>query len=635
MVKNLRLASAFIICVLLASCGGGGSSGSEATGSDSASSSGSGSGGSGGSGSGGSGSGDSGGDGTGSDDSGSSYTIDGGSGSIKEDLEEEITGELKDVNGKDVTFDSGTFQGDYGEFSVDSSGHWIYAIDEELSNPIAGGQTAKDSFQVGIVGTDDTATVSISVLGFDDPYALNIKSPLATLYVEKVEFSSGNLTIDDVDGNTPNFTEEKVRGAYGDLEIFSNGYWEYSLTEASQSLEVGESVQDIVDIKLSDGASHPVVFEIKTVENTERSVVFIYMEFDDKSALETYSIPDLADLFFNNDDSISTIFSNNSLGQYEFIRHRVNDKSLDNYCYGNPGQEKSSLDCIVYQVPDKINGDALSYKELYEREHLGGEYTDGGLTFSKEAAAWAKATYVDENNEPLDLNKWDHLVYLFPESIFGLAVLGTASNGGNWTMVGLQNGSSEITKLTFMHEIGHNMRFGHSGVDRNNDGQVDVGANYSGTGEIMGNTWSQVFGSGHRDLLGWYDLFPEYTQTITPVAGMVQTVELQAIQLPLNELSKELPQQVKISSANNNHGNDNYYISYHIEHDIMNSSLWNVGHITISYLPNNDFSPVYTRVSTLKEFGDDFIDYNNGLKIKFEAKDISKNTATISITYND
>ncbi|AWF82871.1 hypothetical protein BTJ40_19745 [Microbulbifer sp. A4B17] len=634
MTYSLKLLTAISLSVFLTACGGGGGSDdndNEDTTVSSDSNSGSDSGDDDGS----SGSDDdnsgSGSDNNNDSDSDGSSTISGNSGNVSEDDKTSVSGQLVDSSNSNQTFESGSFQGTYGELEISVNGSWAYNLDSELADPIAGSELATDTFTIGVGSSNSEATISITITGYDDAYTFSPSSPLATLVVESKEFASGTLLLEDVDGNTPEFIEESINGTYGNLKLYSNGDWEYSLNDSADNLNSGETTEETISFQLSDGSTQSITFAVVTIDAEESSIVFIFMNFSDAVPTDTTDISDIADMVFNDEDSLDNTYLKNSLGQLKFLRHRISDNSLEHYCYGEDSNEDSSIDCISYDIPDSQNGGTLSVDDAAARSSQGGEYTDGGYTWRDNATDWAEANLVDDNNNSIDLSDWRHRVYIFPPEAknAGLVGAGVASVGGKWSIV-----TAYTDQMIMGHELGHNIGLSHAGNDDNNDGDTnDSGENEYGTsGSFMGNAWkSRLFGSGHREYMGWYDLFPEYTKTVTQAAGSSEEVEIEAIELTAGELSGSLPQQLKVESSGSKNGEDYYYVNYHIDHDILNPSSHMENSVSVHYLDGK----LFNHVAELEEPGDSFTDSNIGLTIEFQSRATDSQSATILVSYSD
>ncbi|WNZ57803.1 VCBS domain-containing protein [Microbulbifer sp. MKSA007] len=465
-------------------------------------------------------------------------------------------------------------------------------------------------------------------------YTFNPSNPLASLIVGTQEYASGTLTLEDTDSNSPTFQASSVAGSYGDFTLYESGNWEYQLNTNSQNLNDGDSVEDTISFQLTDGSTLSVVFSIQTIEATESSIVFIFMNFSDAAVEDDLSITQIANMAFNDTDSLDNAYHENSLGQLKFSRHLSNDTSLDQYCYGEDNDESTSIDCFTYNIADSQNGGVLSIEDAESRS--GSEYNDSGYTWRDRATSWIESNYLDSNNQPVELNDWRHRVYIFPEAAASAGLVGTgvASVGGRWSMI-----IADSDQLIMGHEIGHNIGLSHAGNDDNNDGDTnDSGeSEYGSDGSLMGNAWqSRLFGSGHRDYMGWYDSFPGYTETIEAVAGSTTNIEFQAIELTAGELSSDLPQLLKAESIGSRNGENYYYIEYHVEHDTLNPRPHHENAVTVHYLSGTSNNNVTAnQVATLSTTGDSFTDSSAGITIEFLSTENSTNSATVSVTYDE
>ncbi|MFA0813475.1 VCBS domain-containing protein [Microbulbifer epialgicus] len=567
---------------------------------------------------------------------GSPGVISGGEGSVMEDIETSTSGQLTDSGNANQTFEATELQGTYGSLKTASDGGWSYTLDSNLANPLNAGELATDKFTVGVGTEDDITTITISVTGTDDAYTFNPTSPLAKLVVDSRESAKGTLTLEDIDGNTPEFIEKTITGNYGEFKIFSDGNWEYTLNDNADSLKGGETASESITFQLTDGSEESVIFSVATITPKENSVVFIMMNFSDGQATDKASLTHIANMVFNDTDSLDNIYRENSLGQLKFLRHRVNDKELENYCYGEPNNEETSVDCIFYNIEDREQGGILSIEDAAARAEIArqnneiGEYTDGGFEWTDLAYEWTKTKYTDENGQPLDLRKWDHRVFIYPQAAkkAGLVGAGVASVGGSWSSV-----ASYSDQNVMGHELGHNIGLSHAGLDNNNDGDiVDSGDSEYGTdGALMGNrSQSRLFGSAHREYMKWYDLFPEYTTTVEQVANSSQDVEIEAIELTAGELSGALPQQLKIESNGSSNGENHYYVNYHVAHNILNPRPHFDGSVTVHYLKGR----VSNHVAVLEQPGDSFTDSRIGLTITYKSSDSAKKSAVITVSYD-
>lgn len=571
-------------------------------------------------------------DGTGNDKD-TPAVITGGEGVVTEDSKTSTSGQLKDSTKADQTFEESELQGEYGNLEVSSNGSWNYSLNGELADPLSANEIATDKFTVGIGSDKETTTITISISGTDDPYTFDPGSPLAKLVVDSREHAQGTMVIEDIDGDTPEFVEGTFSGGYGEFKVFNNGDWEYTLNNNTDNLKDGETVEDTVTFQLTDGIEQSVTFSVATVNPSESSIVFILMNFSDGAATDQGDLTHIANTVFNDVDSLDSAYRENSFGQLKFLRHRVNDKSLQHYCYGEPGNEETSLDCIIFDIPDSENGGTLSIEDAVARAQAGqeGEYTDGGFEWRDMAYQWAADNLVDENGQPLNLRKWRHQVFIYPNASYraGLVGAGIASVGGDMSLV-----ASFSDQNVMGHELGHNIGLSHAGLDSNNDGDTnDSGDSEYGTdGSLMGSRGqSRLFGSAHREYMKWYDLFPEYTKIVEQVANSSQDLEVEAIELTAGELSGSRPQQLKIESAGSQNGESHYYVNYHVAHDILNPRSQFEDSVTVHYLNGRTSN----HVAVLEQPGDSFTDSKIGLSITYKSVNSSSKSAVVTVSYGE
>ncbi|WP_299941275.1 VCBS domain-containing protein [uncultured Microbulbifer sp.] len=558
--------------------------------------------------------------------------ISGGEGRVMENSEATTTGKLTDSANANQTFEANSFQGTYGNLKTSEDGSWTYTLESELADPLNGGEQASETFTVGVADGTRTTNITISITGFDDPYRFEPESPLAMLVVDSKESATGRLSLNDVDGNTPVFVSGTIAGRYGDFTLSASGEWDYTLNSKADSIRKGDLSEDSVTFTLSDNSEQTVAFSIATLEPKESSIVFILMNFSDGLATDRADISDIADMVFNDVDSLDNTYRENSLGQLKFLRHRVSDNALQHYCYGEANREESSIDCIRFDIPDNQNGGTLSIADAAARAKAGqgAEYTDAGSTWRDMAYQWTSNNLVDGNGAPLELGKWDHQVFIYPRAAYnaGLVGFGLARVRGGWSMV-----VSDPDQSLMGHELGHNIGLGHAGWDSNNDGDTnDSGEDEYGTGgAFMGNrSKSRLFGSAHREYMGWYRIFPEYTVTIKQNPGSSQDLEIQAIELTAEDRSGTLPQQLKVESTDSSNGQSHYYVNYHVAHNELNPRPHHAHSVTVHYL--NDITS--NHVAVLAQPGDDFTDDAIGLKIEYKSRNAENQSAVISVSYS-
>lgn len=77
----------------------------------------------------------------------------------------------------------------------------------------------------------------------------------------------------------------------------------------------------------------------------------------------------------------------------------------------------------------------------------------------EDVEGWVSSAFAKEFGE---YSQWSHVMFVYPRSVlFGKAA---AIGYYGWSVTVFQSGHEDIL-LVQMHEMGHNMRMGHSGIE--------------------------------------------------------------------------------------------------------------------------------------------------------------------------
>ena len=191
-------------------------------------------------------------------------------GMTKEDITLTSSGTL---TVSDADHDQSSFQaiasqaGTYGSFSIDSTGHWTYTLNNSASNvqALAEGDVKTETFAVKSAdGT--TQNVVITVNGTNDGAVIGGTSTGMTK--EDVTLtSSGTLTVSDADHDQSSFQAiASQAGTYGSFSIDSSGHWTYTLNNTAanvQALNEGDTKTETFVVKSADGTPQNVVITVK------------------------------------------------------------------------------------------------------------------------------------------------------------------------------------------------------------------------------------------------------------------------------------------------------------------------------------------------------------------------------------
>jgi len=195
-------------------------------------------------------------------------------GHVAEDSVTKATGKLTIIDvdhGENSAVAQSNTTGDYGSFSIDSSGAWTYVLDN-ASMKVQGlscDETVQDSFAVKSLDGTASKTVVITIEGTNDDAVVG--SPTVRDVTEDQSVVSGKLTaegtisISDADHGEAAF-QTKVYGSshnLGSLTLASDGTYTYSVANSAvQNLGTNDTKLDSFNIKALDGTAKTVAFSI-------------------------------------------------------------------------------------------------------------------------------------------------------------------------------------------------------------------------------------------------------------------------------------------------------------------------------------------------------------------------------------
>lgn len=155
--------------------------------------------------------------------------------------------------------------------------------------------------------------------------------------------------------------------------------------------------------------------------------------------------------------------------------------------------------------------------------------------------AWAKAADEASGLTEAELMRYQHRIYMLPNAVncgwAGMGLVGcpeVQQNENFKCRVWVPKSSWHSNEGPYIaHELGHNLSWGHSSTDPENDGIMNF--EYGDKSGIMGNPhWDKNLppeyaqaNAPHRDQLGWFDDFPD--AVVTPYCS--GNFELHALEL--------------------------------------------------------------------------------------------------------
>ncbi|MGR6737444.1 VCBS domain-containing protein [Pseudomonas chlororaphis] len=151
--------------------------------------------------------------------------------------------------------------GNYGKFSIDTSGAWTYVADS-AHNEFAAGTTYTDTFAVS--SADGTLTsVTVHILGTNDAAVLSADIANLTETNAAVDISTaGTLTISDVDSAATFIAQTDTAGNYGKFSIDTGGAWTYVADSAHNEFAAGTTYTDTFAVSSADGTLTSVTVHI-------------------------------------------------------------------------------------------------------------------------------------------------------------------------------------------------------------------------------------------------------------------------------------------------------------------------------------------------------------------------------------
>ena len=221
----------------------------------------------------------------------------------------EVGGRLNitDRDAGEAVFSAKVVNGDYGRLTINTTGYWIFAANNNQSviQNLNTGATLTDRLLVNSVdGTAHTVVVTIKgvdeannpalITGLDRASVTEDVDPDADNLLE----ISGKLNITDRDAGEASFIVKTVNGNYGRLTINTTGNWNYAANNNQaviQNLASGATLTDRLNINSVDGTAHTVAITILGADesNTPADITLSWVapaEREDNSALSLSAI---------------------------------------------------------------------------------------------------------------------------------------------------------------------------------------------------------------------------------------------------------------------------------------------------------------------------------------------------------
>jgi VCBS repeat-containing protein len=171
--------------------------------------------------------------------------------------------------------------GAFGVLSIDESGRWTYALDNDKAQGLKRGETAQETFTVRVTdaaGATAEQTIIVTVGGTND---MPVISGTSTGQVQEdvTLTASGTLAAADVDiGDTTNWSVEgSTTTEHGVFAIDPDtGQWTYTLdNDSAQGLKTGETIRETFTVRATDsaGASQTHLVSVEITGTNDRPQV--------------------------------------------------------------------------------------------------------------------------------------------------------------------------------------------------------------------------------------------------------------------------------------------------------------------------------------------------------------------------
>ena len=148
--------------------------------------------------------------------------------------------------------------GNYGTFSLTSSGAWAYQM-STAHNEFVKDVSYTDSM-IAVTADGTTKLVVVTLTGTNDPAV--ISAPVKTVDETNAPIAAtGTLTITDTDSPLT-FVAQKKAGTYGTFNLTSAGLWTYTASSAYDYLNVGNTLTDTFSVASYDGTTSSVTVKI-------------------------------------------------------------------------------------------------------------------------------------------------------------------------------------------------------------------------------------------------------------------------------------------------------------------------------------------------------------------------------------
>ncbi|WP_172443203.1 VCBS domain-containing protein [Vibrio tapetis] len=220
-------------------------------------------------------------------------------GAVQEDVTLTTSGNLNvvDPDAGEAVFveQTNVADGNYGSFSIDETGEWIYTLNNTHADVQALDADSKPIVRTITVSSADGTThdVTVTITGTDDKAVITPSSPnddAGAVQEDVTLTTSGNLNVVDPDAGEAVFIEQTnvADGNYGSFSIDETGEWTYTLNNTHADVQAldadSKPIVRTITVSSADGTTHDVTVTITGTD--DKAVITPNTPADDAGAVQ-------------------------------------------------------------------------------------------------------------------------------------------------------------------------------------------------------------------------------------------------------------------------------------------------------------------------------------------------------------
>jgi hypothetical protein len=354
---------------------------------------------------------------------------------------------------------------------------------------------------------------------------------------------------------------------------------------------------------------HNKIYSLKLENNVSKKIKLVT---GDEVTIDGDVIHQSAIKINNISVSRHSSMNKNRVGQRKTLTLMINftDKKATDFA------STVSLDQQLYTDPMSVNSNYVtsSSNQLSFLRSVDSTGTPGISSVTLNYAAASSCDYIKWGSDAIaaatqagyKIHAYNHWLYILPGNIHcpfgGIAYLGCSGTCEAWV-----RGGGNISGV-MAHELGHNLGLEHAATDTSEYGDLS---------DFMGPGVNRQLNAPHRDLMRWYQSYPEKLATVTQ-SSQYRLHSLDQIQI------QDGLQILKIKAKNSA---ATYYISYRTDTQPFGMGALYSGYVYVHYTLSGDgHSYLVTALAPTQSF----VDAVNGITIT--AVSVSDGAVMLDVT---